>query len=72
MNSSIINPNKKSRRGRPSADTEQIGIRMEREVFEALDRFRAQQTDLPQRTEAIRRIVRERLTSDGYLDKSDD
>lgn len=67
MSKSIINPNKKSKRGRPPVDTEQIGIRMELDLFKALDRYRVSLSDAPQRTEAIRRILREWLSDKGYL-----
>lgn len=68
MNKSTINPNKKSKRGRPKTNTEQIGIRMELDLFNSIDRYRANLPDNPQRTEAIRRILREWLTDKGYLD----
>ncbi len=67
MSKSTLNPNKKLKRGRPPVNTEQIGIRMELDLFSALDGYRSALPDTPQRTEAIRRILREWLSDKGYL-----
>lgn len=67
MSKSTLNPNKKPKRGRPPVNTEQIGIRMELDLFSALDGYRSALPDTPQRTEAIRRILREWLSDKGYL-----
>ena len=50
-----------SGRGRPKVDSEQITVRLPRDLLEALDDFRRQQDDLPTRPEAVRRILAERL-----------
>lgn len=68
MTSSMINPSTKSKRGRPPVDSEQVGIRVERPVINALDAYSADQPDTPGRPEAIRRLLRDGLTQRGYLD----
>ena len=67
MAPSRINPTKKSSRGRPPVDSEQVGIRIERPDLNALDAYAADQDDKPGRPEAIRRILRGELTRLGYL-----
>ena len=47
----------KSNKGRPLVDSEATTVRMERAMILALDNWRRQQTDLPGRPEAIRRLV---------------
>jgi AMMECR1 domain-containing protein len=54
---STINSAKKSRRGRPSVDTEAVNVRMTVETLGTIDNWRRQQDDLPGRPEAIRRLV---------------
>lgn len=66
MSKSTINPIKKSR-GRPPVDSEQINLRIQRPDLEALDGFAASEPDQPNRTEAIRRILRDWLIGNGYL-----
>lgn len=48
--------------GRPKRDTEAINVRMEREQIERLDAWRADQSDVPTRPEAIRRLVEKGLS----------
>lgn len=71
MATSTINPSKKSKRGRPPVDSDQVGVRMSIDVFCAIDEFRADKTLNPDgpvgRPEAIRRIVRDWLIGHGYL-----
>lgn len=61
-----INPRKKSR-GRPAVDSEQVNLRVQRPVLDAIDAFAAEQNDTPKRPEAIRRIIRDWLIGHGYL-----
>jgi hypothetical protein len=53
---SIIDSAKKSR-GRPNVDSEAVNVRLERAALTALDDWRRQQSDLPTRPEAVRRLV---------------
>lgn len=57
MCASRINPNEKSKRGRPKVDSEQVGIRFSVETIAQIDSWRRTQPDMPIRTEAIRRLV---------------
>lgn len=59
-----IDPNKKTKRGRPTVDTVQIGIRFPVETISKIDDWRRQQSDMPIRTEAIRRLVEKALDQD--------
>lgn len=49
------------KKGRPSVDTEQVTLRLSREILQKLDDWRREQPDLPNRPEAIRRILGENL-----------
>jgi hypothetical protein len=53
---------KKPKKGRPSADTEAVNLRLPRTMLVALDDFRRRQEDLPNRPEAIRRLMEKALT----------
>lgn len=54
-----INAGKKSGRGRPRRDTEEVAVRMERLTLDHLDAWIAQQPEpIPGRPEAIRRIIK--------------
>ncbi len=66
MTKSTINPIKKSR-GRPPVDSEQVNFRIQRSELDAIDTFAGGQDDKPNRTEAIRRILRDWLVGHGYL-----
>ncbi len=57
MKSSTINSAKKSKRGRPSVESEAINVRMTSDALKSLDDWRRQQDDLPGRPEAIRRLA---------------
>lgn len=59
---------KKRKRGRPPVDSERICARIERLELNALDKFVAEQADLPARPEALRRILKDWLIGHGYLD----
>ncbi|CAH1661113.1 hypothetical protein CHELA1G11_12433 [Hyphomicrobiales bacterium] len=48
---------KKSKRGRPSVDSEAVNVRIERELLERIDDWRRYESDLPSRPEAIRRLL---------------
>ncbi|WP_064247282.1 ribbon-helix-helix protein, CopG family [Rhizobium leguminosarum] len=57
-------------RGRPATGKTPItGVRLADEIGEALDKFAEQEVDAPTRSEAIRRILREWLSANGYLPK---
>jgi hypothetical protein len=55
---SILNSAKKPQKGRPAVDSEAVNVRIERPQIVALDDWRRQQTDLPSRPEAIRRMIK--------------
>lgn len=71
MSTSILNPSKKSKRGRPPVDSDQVGIRVSADLLAALDQFRGDTILNPDapigRPEAIRRIVKDWLAGHGYL-----
>jgi hypothetical protein len=54
---STIDSAKKSKRGRPSVDTQAVNVRMTVEALGTIDDWRRKQDDLPGRPEAIRRLV---------------
>jgi hypothetical protein len=54
---STINNIKKSKRGRPTIESEAVTVRMAVDVLKTLDDWRRKQADLPGRPEAIRRLV---------------
>jgi len=51
----------KKPKGRPKVDSEAVNVRLERGMLAQLDDWRRDQSDLPSRPEAIRRIVAEAL-----------
>ena len=51
----------KKRIGRPPVDSEQITVRIQRPMLDALDDWRDQQDDKPGRPEAVRRILKKEL-----------
>ncbi|WP_429274388.1 ribbon-helix-helix protein, CopG family [Novosphingobium gossypii] len=57
-----INPAKKPSRGRPRIDSEAVNIRVERSLLDLLDAWIADQKDAPSRPEAIRRLLRAKLS----------
>lgn len=46
-----------SKIGRPKVDTEQITVRLPRELLDALDALRKEQDDPPTRPEMVRRVL---------------
>jgi hypothetical protein len=52
----------KSRRGRPTVDSEAVNVRIERPLLMRLDDWRRSVADLPTRPEAIRRLIELALT----------
>lgn len=58
---------KNSGRGRPRVDSEEARSRLSRDVLDGIDAFAANEPDRPARPEAIRRIVRDWLTTHAYL-----
>lgn len=67
MAKSTINPSEKSRRGRPAVDSEQIGLRLTRDLLDGIEAYQRDEPSAVPKTEAVRRIVRDWLTSHGYL-----
>jgi len=66
MTSQIVVPKKK--RGPPATGKgTQIQVRLQDDLLSPLDRFTAEETDNPSRSEAIRRILRDWLASHGHL-----
>ncbi|MBX4858772.1 hypothetical protein HJA86_02020 [Rhizobium bangladeshense] len=45
------------------------GVRIADEIGKAIDKFAEQEVDKPTRSEAIRRILRNWLSANGYLSK---
>lgn len=65
INMSTVNSaNKSKRMGRPPVDSEAVNVRFERSVLDAIDGFRREQSDLPSRPEAVRRLVDKALKAD--------
>lgn len=62
-----IDDHKKSKRGRPSVDTEAVRARFPRLDLDGIDAFAASEPDRPTRQEAVRRIVRDWLVGHGYM-----
>lgn len=58
---------KNTGRGRPKVDSERVDARFTRDVLDGIDSYAAAQPDQPARPEAIRRLVRDRLTELGYI-----
>lgn len=52
-----IDSAKKPSKGRPKVDSEAVNVRIERPWLTVLDTWRSEQTDLPTRPEAIRRLI---------------
>lgn len=52
-----IDAPKNPKKGRPRVDSEAIHVRLGRGTLTAIDDWRRLQTDLPPRTEAIRRLI---------------
>jgi hypothetical protein len=62
---STIYSAKKSKRGRPTLDSEAVNVRMTVEALRELDDWRRQQDDLPGRPEALRRLCAIALKAGG-------
>lgn len=58
---------KKVGRGRPRSDTEQVAVRLPRDLLDGIDAYAAEEADKPGRPEALRRIVRDWLVGHGLL-----
>ena len=65
MSASTINPSKKPR-GRPKVDSEQVNLRLTRDMLDALDKF-VDRDAIPSRPEAIRLILKDWLMANGML-----
>lgn len=59
---------KKSKRGRPSVDSEPVTVRFPRDLLDAIDAFSADEADAPTRPESVRRLLRDHLTGLGYIE----
>jgi metal-responsive CopG/Arc/MetJ family transcriptional regulator len=55
------NNTKQKRVGRPRVDSEEVQVRIQRPLLDALDSYIAKETDSIGRPEAIRRLVKEAL-----------
>ncbi|MDF7673534.1 CopG family transcriptional regulator [Acetobacteraceae bacterium ESL0709] len=63
-NMSNINSTIKSKKGRPKVDSEAVNVRLLRPALVALDDWRRAQGDLPNRAEAIRRLIQKGLEAE--------
>ena len=67
MSGSIINPSKKPR-GRPPVDSEQVNLRLQRPLLDALDRYIEEECPPDtSRPEALRTAFRDWAIGMGYL-----
>lgn len=57
-----INETKKPKKGRPAVDSEAVNLRLTRELLDAIDIFRSGFDDIPNRPEAVRRLIQMGLT----------
>lgn len=57
--SAIDTPKRKP--GRPRVDSEEVSLRMHRELLDKIDQWRSKAPDEPNRPEAIRRLVAKAL-----------
>ena len=55
---------KKAKKGRPPVDSEAITVRMERPQIARLDDWRRNQSDLPTRPEAVRRLLEKAIEAE--------
>ena len=60
-----INNVKKSRIGRPAADTEAVTLRLPREILAKIEEYRRKKDDIPTRQEAIRLILSDWFDTKG-------
>ncbi len=69
-----LSPDKQNKRARPTTgDVPQHTVRLTAEIMTALDRWRDGRTDMAVgRSAAMRCIIIDRLTADGYLPIRDD
>jgi hypothetical protein len=72
MARAIVRTEKKRGRGRPPTHAKSIHLTLKPDVLDALDAFRAGESDNPSRPEAARRLLADSLTGLGYLDAEDD
>ena len=56
--------------GRPPVDSEQLNLRIQRDALNGIDAFASDEPDKPNRTEAVRRIIRDWLIGHGYLENT--
>ena len=62
---------KKQKKGRPTVDSEAVNVRLDRAMLTALDTWRRESSDLPNRPKAIRRLLEHGLKAVGAV-KADD
>lgn len=56
-------------KGRPSTgQNPRVGVRLDRDIIDAIERFRSEEPDNPNTSQAIRRLLRESLEKLGYLE----
>jgi len=66
MKASRLNPRKKQR-GRPKVDSEQVNLRLTRELLDALDRYIKEEEPTATRPKALRLAFRDWAIHMGYL-----
>jgi hypothetical protein len=47
----------KTRKPRPKVTGELVGVRLQADILGSIDRYRAEESDLPTRPETIRRLI---------------
>ena len=58
---------KKQKKGRPTVDSEAVNVRLDRAMLTALDTWRRESSDLPNRPKAIRRLLELGLEAAGAV-----
>jgi metal-responsive CopG/Arc/MetJ family transcriptional regulator len=53
-----IKETKKPKKGRPTVESEAINLRLTADIMSAIDEWRRQQDEIPNRQEAIRQMLR--------------
>ena len=57
-----------SKKGRPTVDTEPVTVRLPRDILDAIEKYRREQSDIPSRPEAIRQMLADWLVGHGFLE----
>lgn len=67
MSKSTLNDHKKSKMGRPTVDSEQVGIRLQRPILDGIDAYMEDNPSLKNRAAAIRAVLELWLKKNGRL-----